>query len=85
MSQSAARGLFRRALVGTFVLLVLAAAFLPIGSRTESRDGRLSTEYHSVLSLVVGTSLDLPYVLSALLALLIAAGLLLAWRRRGAW
>lgn len=80
MSPSGGRGLLRRALFGTFVLLVLAAAFLPIGSRTETRDGRLFTEYHSVLSLAAGTSLNLPYVLSALLAV-VAVGLLGAWRR----
>ncbi len=82
VTPSRRRGHLQRAVVATLILLVLAAAFLPIGSRTESRDGTLFIEYHSVLSLTAGTPLNLPYVLSALLAV-VALSLLVAWRRLG--
>ena len=65
------------------VLLLLALAVGPIGSSTDTVDGRLVPQYHSVLSLVaLGGSMTPAFVFAALLAVSAAAAVLYAWALR---
>lgn len=65
------------------VLLLLALAVGPLGSDTETADGRLVARYHSVFSLIaLGGSMTLPYVVAALTAVSAAAAVLYAWAFR---
>lgn len=65
------------------VAFLLALSVGPIGSNAESEDGRIVTEYRSVLSLIaLGGSMTVTYVTVALLGVLAAAAGLLAWALR---
>lgn len=65
------------------VLLFLAVAIGPIGSDTDTVNGRLVPKYHSVVSLIaLGGSMTLSYVIAALVAVSAAAALLYTWALR---